>query len=534
MKKERMTAQRVAEAREALDKYRAGKAALDRRIIENQEWYKLRHGEPGKAEPGVASAWLLNAIANKHADAMDNIPAPVVLPREPGDRQDAELLSKVLPAVLEMNDFEEAYSRMWWRKLKTGTGAYGVFWDPGKLRGLGDIELCAVDILNLYWEPGVRDLQRSRYLFWVELADQEHLAKQYPGLKLKGGGDAGLVKQYVHEERIEQGGKRAVVDWYYREEGALHLCRFVGDQVLYASEDDPMLSNTGLYDHGLYPFVLDPLFPEEDGPTGFGYLDVCKDPQTRIDRLNQVILKNAMMAARPRYFIKGDGGVNEAEFADWQNDFVHYLTGGSPKDSIMPIETTPLPAGVLTVLRDTVEELKETSGNRDFNQGGTAAGVTAASAIAALQEAGSKLSRDMIKASYRSFVKVCELCLELIRQFYREPRCFRVAGRLGDTEYIRYDSGGMQLQAQGDDFGVPLGARLPVYDIRVKAQKASPFAVAAQNDLAREFYAAGFFDPGMGEQALACLDMMTFEGKEEVRAGIARRLAARQEAEASP
>ncbi len=154
---------------------------------------------------------------------------------------------------------------MWWRKLKTGTGAYGVFCDPGKLRGLGDIELCAVDIPNLYWEPGVRDLQRSRYLFWVELADQEQLARQYPGLKLKGGGDAGLVKQYVHEERIEQGGKRAVVDWYYREEGALHLCRFVGDQVLYASEDDPMLSNTASRPRAV-PLRANPCSPRRTGP----------------------------------------------------------------------------------------------------------------------------------------------------------------------------------------------------------------------------------------------------------------------------
>ena len=36
-------------------------------------------------------------------------------------------------------------------------------------------------------------------------------------------------------------------------------------------------------------------------------------------------------------------------------------------------------------------------------------GVTAASAIAALQEAGSKLSRDMIKAGYRAFGQVCYL-----------------------------------------------------------------------------------------------------------------------------
>ena len=56
-----------------------------------------------------------------------------------------------------------------------------------------------------------------------------------------------------------------------------------------------------------------------------------------------------------------------------------------------PIEVFPLNGTYYQVYQGKIEELKETSGNRDFSQGSTASGVTAASAIAALQEAGSKL-----------------------------------------------------------------------------------------------------------------------------------------------
>jgi len=78
-----------------------------------------------------------------------------------------------------------------------------------------------------------------------------------------------------------------------------------------------------------------------------------------------------------------------------------------------------------------IEELKETRGNRDFSQGGTTSGVTATSAIAALQEAGSKLSRDMIKGSYHAFTQIACLVIRLIRQFYDEPRAFRILGEQG-------------------------------------------------------------------------------------------------------
>ena len=36
----------------------------------------------------------------------------------------------------------------------------------------------------------------------------------------------------------------------------------------------------------------------------------------------------------------------------------------------------------------------------------------------------------------------------------------------------------------------------------------------AQNELALQFYGAGFFNPQMADQSLACLDMMDFDRKE--------------------
>lgn len=107
-----------------------------------------------------------------------------------------------------------------------------------------------------------------------------------------------------------------------------------------------------------------------------------------IDRLNQVILKNAIMASRPRWFVRQDGIVNEEEYADWDRDFVHYTGSGDPEEHIRPIQVKPVSDIFVSILNNKIEELKETSGNRDFTQGGTVGGVTAASAIAALPGGG--------------------------------------------------------------------------------------------------------------------------------------------------
>ena len=531
----------IQKAQQTLQRYKEGKANLERRIVDNEQWYKLRHWESmrkdGNAQVEPSSGWLFNAIANKHADAMDNFPSPNILPREEGDKGEAEMLTSILPVILEQNDFEETYDNVWDYKLKAGTGVYGVFWDKDKLNGLGDITVSKVDLINLFWESGITDIQKSRNLFHVELMDNDLLIGMYPQLEGKLGGTTLDLSKYVYDDKVDTTGKSAVVDWYYKKrqggKTVLHYCKYVNDVVLFATENqaqpavDPMgnpigpsMAQTGLYDHGMYPFVFDPLFSVEGTPCGFGYIDVGKSAQEYIDRGNQAILMNMLANSKPRHFIRDNGEVNEEEYADLSKDFIH-VGGTLGQDSILPVQGKPLNDIYVTVINNMVDQLKEVTGNRDISTGGTTSGVTAASAIAAMQEAGSKLSRDNSKASYRAFRKVCLMIIELIRQFYDMPRCFRIMGENGAARFVQYSNAGIQPQAQGMELGMDLGYRLPLFDIEITAQKQSPYSKMSQNELALQFYQAGMFNPQMADQALVCLDMMDFDRKQFVMQKIA-------------
>ena len=520
--------EQVQKANLTLQRYKEGKANLERKIVENEQWYKLRHwecmrGKDDRIQP--ASAWLLNAIMNKHADAMDNYPEPSVLPREEGDKGEAKMLSSIIPVVLDQCEFEQTYSDVWMYKLKTGTGVYGVFWDKSKLNGLGDISIRKIDIINLFWESGITDIQRSRNLFHVELVDNETLIAQYPQLEGKLGTSTLDVAKYVYDDRVDTTDKSAVVDWYYKKsqngKTVLHYCKYVNDEVLFATENDLRFAERGWYDHGQYPFIFDTLFPVEGTPCGFGYVDVGKDAQSYIDRGNQAIMQNILSNTKPRYFIRNDGSVNETEFADMTKDFVH-VDGNLGQDSIMPIQGKPLPNASIEVINNKIDELKETIGNRDVAQGGTTGGVTAASGVAAMQEASAKLVRRDNKAAYRAFRKLCLMVIELIRQFYDMPRCFRIMGENGAEEYIRYSNQGIQPIHQGMDMGMDMGYRLPLFDISVSASKKNPYSKMSQNELALQFFGAGFFNPQLADQALACLDMMDFDRKEFIMQKIAQ------------
>ncbi len=527
----RIGTEEVRRAADILRRYHAGKRQLEQRIIDNEQFWKLRHwqqmektGRGGNpADPQPTSGWLVNCILSKHADAMDCYPEPTVLPREPGDREEAGKLTRILPVILKKNGFKRTYSSAWWYKLKSGCAVYGVFWDAGKLNGLGDISIRRMDLLNLFWEPGVTDIQDSPHFFSTELQDREALEERYPQAKGKADRGGWTLSRYLYDDAVDTSGKVLVVDWYYhtRENGrrVLQYCKFVGDTVLYATENDPDMRDRGWYDHGRYPFVFDVLFPEEGTPAGYGYVDLCKSPQKQIDLMNQAILKNTLASATPRFFVRSDGAVNENEYADWTRPFVH-TNGNLGSDSIAPIQTAGLDSVYVAILQSKIAEMKETAGNRDVANGGTAGGVTAATAIAALQEAGGKLSRNMIDDGYEAFSDVVTLCIELIRQFYSLPRQFRLLGVMGQEEFVSYDSRGLQPQAVDD--GVVSGYRVPEFDLEVSAQDENPYKTMEYNQLALQLFQMGFFRADMADQALRCLELMDFKNKDRLMSSILR------------
>lgn len=198
------------------------------------------------------------------------------------------------------------------------------------------------------------------------------------------------------------------------------------------------------------------------------------------------------------------------------------VDGNLGEDTLRQINVTPIDDSYIAYLNNTIQELRETSGNTETATGSTGSGVTAASAIAALQEASGKGSKDSTRSSYRAYSKIIELCIELIRQFYDVPRKFRIVGQYGSMQFTTYTNAGLQPQNQGNDFGQDMGYRLPVFDIKVSAQKQSAYTTLSNNELALQFFQLGFFNPQLTDQALPCLEMMQFDGKDDVLQKVAQ------------
>ncbi len=541
--KPKIGAEEVRKASEILRKYKDGKERLEQKIIANEEFWKLRqwnYMNDGKNDFKPATAWLWSCIQSRYSDAMDSYPTCNFQPRQEDDKAEAEKLSSIVPIILEQNRYEDVYSDIVWYTLKHGGSVQGIFWDGSKHNGLGDIAIKKIDFINLFWESGITDIQESQNVFNTELVSNNIIEQRYPQCVGKLGGKTITLAKYLYDDNVDTSDKSVVVDWYYHTyvngKKTLQYVKYVNDIVLYSTENeiqgpekvtiDPetgipltvplgeAIAKKGLYDHGLYPFVPMALYPVEGSICGYGLTDIGRDTQIQIDMLNKAITDNAIESATARYFIREDGSINVEEYEDKSKKLVH-VEGNIGEENIRPIESKRLDSMCVNILNQKIDELKYVTSNQDQNNGMAPSGITAASAIAALQETAGKNARSSNKAFHRAFRDVCYQIVELIRQFYDMPRTFRIHPEGASEQFVQFDNSGLAPQPQMT-MGANMGLRLPEFDIDVTSEKANPYKKMEMNDLALSFYNAGFFNPQMTDQALACLNMMDFNKKDEV------------------
>lgn len=175
-----------------------------------------------------------------------------------------------------------------------------------------------------FWEPFIEDIQDSRNVFYVRLYDLEEVKEMYPQLEDVSSSTMGLENYRTYDNSNKENGKAAVIDWYYKKNGVLHFVKFCGEKVLEATENEPEKYPNGLYNHGLYPFFLDPLFKLRDTPAGFSFVDICRSCQSNLDELKRDILKNIKVNSQTRSIINSNAGLNIADLNDLSKDLLRH------------------------------------------------------------------------------------------------------------------------------------------------------------------------------------------------------------------
>ena len=454
--------------------------------------------------PEPVTPVLFSTLESVLADMMDNYPEAVLIGEEPGDDALAGELTQIVRFILKRRGYRETFRRKCRGALKKGASALQVFWNDALLDGMGDVDIRELDIRSLLWDPAFEDIQDGRACIQHSFYPREWFGRHYPKALDEMKGDGYRRERFGGETPLDGGAEDILLmDYWFREpdeEGVtrVHMLRIAGGALL---EDSRRTRPQGMYAHGRYPFIVEALYPIEGQPVGFGLIDALKNMQMYADRMDQIILKNIQMSASPKMMISRSADIDEEALTDWSREVVR--AGRIDENAVRWFQAAPLNPYAMAHHRGKLDAIKEQSGQNQFNRGETMGGVTAASAIVALQEAGNKRSRMLIEQMNDGFERMVRMIVELVAENYTEPRRVRVRGE-GTDNMLQFD-------------GSAWGERGPLdFDISVNVQKQTPQRTLYQNELALQLLQAGVIER---EDALG---MMTFPGKDAVMARAAR------------
>ncbi|MBE5780240.1 MAG: hypothetical protein E7328_00235 [Clostridiales bacterium] len=488
------------------DEFYAETAQMRQKWEENEEIYRANHWsrqvKRSPDEPQPVNPVLFSTIESMLADIMDNYPSPVILAEEEGDDGVAETLNDVVKYILKRRHYRTTFRKKARQALIKGTSVQEIFWDTELYGGLGDVNIRNWDIKHFLFDPKCEDFQQGRACFKFGFFTKEWVLDRYPFASemLKpdtytpygGSGDELMMMEYWYKERDKDGVMR------------LHMAVLCGHALLYHSK---VSRPEGMYHHCRYPFVVENLFPLEGMAAGLGIVDVLKNMQTYADKLDQIILKNALMSGKARMLVNRNAEVEEDALLDWDKEIIR--ASRIDEGSLRWMQPAPLNPYVITHYDRKLEAIKEESGQTMFTRGEAGGGVTAATSILALQEAGNKRSRLIIEQMYDGFEELIRMVIDVIGENYDEERYFRIRGENSDATVVL--SSAMLMRSHGE------GEGYIEFDVSVEVEKQSPYRSAYQNELALQLLKAGVIERE------DCLNMMSFTGKEKAVAAMEAR-----------
>ena len=454
---------------------------------------------------------LKSTFNNCIADQMDNMPEALMLPETKELEHVAEDLTDIVRFVMAQNNYESLHRRRVEDCFCTGTAITQVAWDPEMSGGRGDVCVIRWPVENFLWDPIADTLQDARALFKVSWHPLSWYEQHYPEKAKDIGSDSGeysgLGVPEAQEENLGGDEDRAMMlEYWYR----LYVAKqkrytinvaYLAGGVLLANEKD-------VYAHGLYPFVADVFTPIEGLPVGDGLVQELAPMMRYVNRYANYIDMNLRMSSKGRLLVDRAAGIDKEALLDWETDVVE----GDRIDAsaLTWMQNQPFTGAVTQQMLQLQMDIKQDSGQNQFSRGETAGGVTAASAISALQEAGGKITRLRTNVLNQGYKAIVEQVMWLISQFYDKKRVMFITGE---------DNSGMhEVDASPEHlFGKSKGGRLPVppYTVQIQVQRRNPLRQQAQNELFMQAYSMAA-QAGAPFPLSVLFKMLHVDGKERI------------------
>lgn len=427
---------------------------------------------------------LKSTFNNCVADQMDNMPEALMIPETKELEGVAEDLTDVVRFILNQNRYEKLHRARVEDCFCTGTAVTQVAWDADMDGGRGNVAVLRWPIEAFLWDPAAEDIQDARALFKVSWHPMAWYKEHYPDKAEDIGSDWGEYSELgmpdSQAESTRQDEDRAMlVEYWHRKYDAKNRRYTVN--VAYLAGGTLLEQHKDVYKHGMYPFVLDVFSPIEGLPVGDGLVQELAPMMRYVNRYASYIDMNLRMSSKGRLLVDRNAGIDKSALVNWETDVIE----GDRIDAsaLQWLQNQPFTGMVTQQMLQLQTDIKQDSGQNQFTRGETAGGITAASAISALQEAGGKITRLRTATLNQGFREMVEQVMWLINQFYDKKRVLYITGKqTGEMKEV--DASPERL------FGTKKSGALPPppYTVQVQVQRRNPLRQQAQNELFMQAY----------------------------------------------
>ena len=456
---------------------------------------------------------LKSTFNNCVADQMDNMPEALMLPETKDLEEVAEDLTDVVRFIMARNNYESLHRRRVEDCFATGTAVTQVAWDPDMDGGKGNVAVIRWPVEAFLWDPSADNIQDARAIFKVSWHPLSWYEQHYPEKFSSIGSDwteySGLG--VPDSQEMDQPGdedRAMLLEYWYRLYDAkkrrytINVAYLAGGVLLEDTKD--------VYKHGMYPFVVDVYTPIEGLPVGDGLIQECAPMMRYINRYAAYIDTNLRMASKGRLLVDRNAGIDKDALLDWETDVVE----GDRIDpsALQWMQTQPFTGAATQQMLQLQTDIKQDSGQNRFTRGETAGGVTAASAISALQEAGGKITRLRTHVLNQGFRAIVEQVMWLINQFYDKKRVLFITGRDDRPDQRReVNADPERLFGKKEKGSLPP----PPYTVQVQIQRRNPLRQQAQNELFMQAYSMAA-QAGAPFPLSVLFKLMHVDGKERI------------------
>jgi hypothetical protein len=472
------------------------------RFYLGQHWDDMQVTDSELAKP--MTPVINSTVENLKADLADNFPQAIVQPEAPEDQVIADIVGALIRQNHDSSNYRREYMMYVHDILVGGYGVQEVGYDATANRNIGAAFIRYVNSHNILFDPQVTDFQLGRGVFKIMPQTLTYLESRYPDYAGKFAQDTFSLKE-DNELTYDQTKSILMIEFWFKEwieEGdtghwAVHMAQMAGRQLLADSREE---KPEGYFSMGEYPFIITPLFRRKNSCLGYGIPDLFGDTQKYSDKLDQIVLKNAALSAHNKLLNGKGSGFDTWDLQDWSKD-VHE---GNDPSLVTWMQTPPLPNYIIAESGAMRQTIKEESGANDFSRGNTASGVTAASAIAALQEMSSKRSRMIAMAIWEDYKTCVRYEIEFEREFNVLPREVLLTVN-GQQVTATFESAIMERQSAFGNGEIPIE-----FMISIKVERENKFTTTAHNELVLQMVQLGVLTPAQA------LELMVFEGKEQM------------------